>query len=103
MNLAQQYPEDFRRVVERAWSDESFKTLLLSDPVAAVEQEGIVVPETVKCSGIAFKVVEDTEAVRHLVLPPKPCEELCDLELAVVAGGKGGGKNAVGNAELYGG
>src|SRR4051812_44547830 len=93
MDLARQYPEAFRRVAERAWADEDFKALLLRDPVAAVEQEGVVVPEAVKHCGIAFKVVEDTEAVRHLVLPPPPADELSDLELAVVAGGKGGGKS----------
>ena len=91
MDLARQYPEAFRRVVERAWADSAFKALLLRDPVAAVEREGLAVPEGVQRSGVTFKVVEDTEAVRHLVLPPPPCDELSDLELAVVAGGKGGG------------
>jgi hypothetical protein len=90
MDLARQYPEDFRRVVERAWNDDSYKALLLRDPVAAVEQQGVAVPEAIKHSGITFKVIEDTESVRHLILPPKPSDELSDLELAVVAGGKSG-------------
>jgi hypothetical protein len=101
MDLASQYPEAFRRVVERAWGDEPFKALLLRDLVAAVEEEGVSVPEAVKRCGITFKVVEDTDAVRHHVLPPPPCDELSDLELAVVAGGKGGGEN--GNGAGYGG
>jgi hypothetical protein len=101
MDLARQYPEAFQRVVERAWGDDGFKARLLRDPIAAVEEEGLVVPETVKYAGIAFRVVEDTEAVRHLVLPPPPCDELSDLELAVVAGGKGGAKH--GSSEGYGG
>jgi hypothetical protein len=101
MNLAKQYPEAFRRVVERAWKDEAFKAQLLTDPVTAVAQEGIFVPEIVRRCGITFKVVEDTEAVRHLVLPPPPADELSDLELAVVAGGKGGGgKNRAGGSSV---
>jgi hypothetical protein len=101
MDLARQYPQAFRRVAERAWRDEPFKALLLRDPLAAVAQEGLAIPEAVKDSGTTFRVVEDTEAVRHLVLPPPPCDELSDLELAVVAGGKGGsGKK--GNGEGYG-
>jgi hypothetical protein len=98
MELAQQYPEAFRRVVERAWADEEFKALLLSDPIAAVAEEGVIVPESVLQSGIEFRVVEDTDTVRHLVLPAAPADELSDLELAVVAGGKGGGGKA-GNGE----
>ena len=75
MNLSHQYPEEFRRVAERAWNDESFKALLLRDLINAVRQEGIPVPEAVHCSGIDFKVVEDTETLRHIVLPLKPADE----------------------------
>ena len=35
MDLARQYPEEFRRVTDRAWADEAVRRLLLSDPVAA--------------------------------------------------------------------
>jgi hypothetical protein len=103
MDLTRQYPEEFRRVAERAWADESFKALLLRDPLAAIAQEGIAVPEAVRASGVTFKVVEDTDCLRHLVLPARPCDELSDLELAVVAGGKGGGNGIVGDAKLFGG
>jgi hypothetical protein len=96
MDLAREYPEEFRRVAERAWADESFRRLLLSDPVAAVAQEGISVPPAVLASGVRFRVVQDSELVRHLILPPPPSEELSDLELACVAGGKGKGGNGAG-------
>jgi hypothetical protein len=59
MDLAQHYPEAFRRVVERAWADEKFKSLLVSDPVAAAEREGIPVPYAVKQASLLFRVVAD--------------------------------------------
>jgi hypothetical protein len=99
MDLARQYPEEFRRVAERAWGDEGFRRRLLRDPVTAVAEEGVVVPEAVLAAGVRFRVVEDTDEVRHLVLPPRPADELSDLELACVAGGKGKG----GNGSGYGG
>jgi hypothetical protein len=102
VELAQQYPEAFRRVVERAWADEEFKTLLVSDPVAAVAEEGVIVPEAILQSGIEFRVVEDTDTVRHLVLPAAPADELSDLELAVVAGGKGGGGKSINGGSYSG-
>jgi hypothetical protein len=102
MDLSRQYPEEFRRVVERAWSDEDFKSLLLRDPLAAVAEEGLDIPEAVRGCGVRFRVVEDTDEVRHIVLPARPDDELSDLELAVVAGGKGGGKG-FGNGTGYNG
>jgi hypothetical protein len=91
-------------VVERAWNDEDFKSLLLRDPLAAVAEEGVEVPEGIRGCGVRFRVVEDSDAVRHIVLPARPDDELSDLELAVVAGGKGGGKGAtVGDATFFGG
>jgi hypothetical protein len=67
-----------------------------------VAEEGVIVPEAILQSGIEFRVVEDTDTVHHLVLPARPADELSDLELAVVAGGKGGGGKG-GNGEGYGG
>src|ERR1700722_6765205 len=101
MDLAHQYPAMFRRVAERAWSDEAYRELLLSDPLRAVAQEGVAVPEAVRACGVTFKVVEDSDPLRHIILPARPCDELSDLELAVVAGGKGGGgKNGADGAIL---
>ncbi len=76
--------QDYAKVVARAWSDEAFKAQLLSDPAAALKEVGVAVPE-----GVEVKVVENTATLFHLVLPPRPDEELSDEALDKVAGGTG--------------
>ena len=63
-------------LVAQAWSDESLKERLISDPAAVLAEYGIDVPE-----GIELRVVEDTDEVCHLVLPPSPSGDLLDEEL----------------------
>src|SRR5262249_51776509 len=70
------------KVIARAWRDPAFKAQLLADPVAALKQAGIPVPD-----GMTVKVVEDTNTQVHLVLPPKPVGELSDEALDRVAAG----------------
>ncbi len=74
--------QDYAKVVARAWSDEAFKAQLLSDPAAALKEAGVAVPD-----GVTVEVVENTETLFHLVLPPRPDEELSDEALEKVAGG----------------
>jgi hypothetical protein len=63
--------------------DEEFKQMLLTDPAAALKQEGIAVPD-----GVQIKAVENTDKVFHLVLPPKPSsDELDEEQLEQIAGG----------------
>ena len=57
-------PADGARVVARAWADPEYKALLLSDPEAALEQFGYRLPATTP----KLDVVENTEAVHHLVV-----------------------------------
>jgi hypothetical protein len=72
-----------QQVIAKAWADEEFKQMLLADPAAALKQEGIAVPE-----GVQVKVVENTDNVFHLVLPPKQAsDELSDQQLESAAGG----------------
>lgn len=68
-------------LVARAWSDEEFKTRLMNDPAAVLEEHGIEAP-----LGVTLKVVEDTEDVCHLVLPPSPAGDLIDEELTASIG-----------------
>ncbi len=64
-------------LVATAWSDDSLKRRLIEDPVTVLREHGIELPY-----GVAVKIVEDTDQVRHLVLPSSPSDELTDEELA---------------------
>ena len=54
-------------IVDRAATDPAFRQRLLSAPAAALQEAGIDVPE-----GSEVRVVENTEGLRHVVLPAKP-------------------------------
>jgi hypothetical protein len=69
------------QIVATAWADAEFKARLLADPRAVLAEHGIDAPD-----GVEFVVVEDTDAVRHLTLPPSPAGELADEELVGAAG-----------------
>ena len=64
------------RIIAQAWSDEDFKQALIDDPHSVLAEYGIDVP-----AGVAINVVEDTETVRHIVLPPRP-DDLTDEPLS---------------------
>lgn len=64
------------QVLARVWSDADFKERLIRDPRGVLAEHGIDLPE-----GHEITVLEDTDTVRHLVLPPAPTEELVDEEL----------------------
>ena len=61
--IAARSPADGARVVARAWTDPAFKLRLLEDPRAALAEVGYPV-----ASGAMLAVVENTEAVHHLVV-----------------------------------
>ncbi len=66
-------------VVTRALQDDAFRERLVADPAATLAAEGVALPE-----GVTVKVIEDTESVRHLVLPAA-ARALADEELDWVA------------------
>lgn len=66
----------------KVWSDPQFKQRLVQDPAGVMREQGIEVPQ-----GIDVRVVENTENVFYLVLPPRPSEEISDEQLESVAGG----------------
>jgi hypothetical protein len=73
----------YGQVVAKAWTDEAFRQQLLAEPATVLREQGIDFP-----AGLEVRVVEDTEQVRHLVLPRRPAEgELSEAELDQVAGG----------------
>ena len=69
------------KVIAKAWSDESFKEMLFSDPKAVLESQGVTVPQ-----GLEIKVVEQTKDCVYVIIPFKPedaeggswqCEDDC--------------------------
>ena len=72
----------FGKIVAKAWRDPAFKVELIANPAAALKAEGIDVP-----AGMTVTVVENTDKLFHLVLPPVPSDELSDEALDAVAGG----------------
>jgi Nitrile hydratase, alpha chain len=73
----------YARVVAQAWTDDSFKRRLLSDPAATLRTEGIEVPD-----GIEIRVVENTDTVIHFVLPAMS-GPLSDEQLEQISAGGG--------------
>ena len=73
---------DLAKIVAKAWRDPAFKAELIANPAAALKAEGIDVP-----AGMTVAVVENTDKLFHLVLPPVPTDELSDEALDAVAGG----------------
>ena len=63
-------------LVAEAWADENLKQRLINDPSAVLREYGIEVPYNIE-----LRVVEDTDTVRHLVMPANPSDELQDEEL----------------------
>lgn len=57
----------WKSIVTRAWTDDQFRQSLLADPAKVLAESGFKVP-----SGVDFKVVEDSDTQRHLILPPRP-------------------------------
>ncbi len=74
----------FQAVIQRAWQDETFKSQLLQNPKVTIEKViGTNLSDTLRVC-----VYEDTQTVKHLVVPINPAnEELNELDLMVVAGG----------------
>jgi hypothetical protein len=64
-------------LVSKVWSDDNLKQRLIDDPATVLEEHGIEVPY-----GVELKVVEDTDQVCHLVLPPSPSGDLLDEDLS---------------------
>ena len=82
----QEQTRQWGQVVARAWSDESYKRRLLSDPQAVLAEAGVPIPPNV-----TLQMHEATPTHLHLVLPPPPPgrkgDKLTEADLEQVAGG----------------
>jgi hypothetical protein len=82
MNTEQQ-AKQWGQIVTKASQDVKFRNRLLADPATVVKESGLEVP-----AGVQLRVLENSDYVLHLVLPPLQTEkELSDAELEGVAGG----------------
>lgn len=73
------------QLLSRAWSDKAFKKTLLSDTMKVLKENGIGAPD-----GVTIKAFEDTDKVKHLLIPRQQTGELSNSDLDRVAGGKKG-------------
>jgi hypothetical protein len=70
-------------IIEKAQSDPDFRKALLQDAKAAIEREfALSLPP-----GVEFKIIEETDTVRYIVLPSEQTGELSDSELMGISGG----------------
>ncbi len=79
---AQEQQQAISKIIAKAWADEAYTQRLINNPAALLKDEGVSVSD-----GITFKVVENTPALCHVILPQKPDGELTDEELEGAAGG----------------
>ena len=70
-----------KQLIDKADDDLAFRSRLLAEPRAVVEEEfGVEVPESLE-----LRVHEDSRSAVHLVLPPEPKLDMQQLQTA--AGG----------------
>src|SRR5262249_9407751 len=84
--MIQQLSDDllWSQLVARAWCDQGFMERLRSNPRAVLAENGLEVPADTEVQVVEGKeagVVDDTDTVRHFILPDCPPEELTDEEL----------------------
>ena len=74
--------------MNKAWADDDFKKRVLANPAAVLKEHGVEVPP-----GVQIRVVENTDQVLHLTMPPKSSsQELTEADMAAIAGGLAMGK-----------
>ena len=79
--MANETSNKMAQLMAKVAADETLRAQLIATPAAILKAEGIEVPE-----GLEIKVLENTDAVFHLVLPQNS-SELSDEDLDAVAGG----------------
>jgi hypothetical protein len=76
------FNQQWSRLVAKAWSDDSLRQRLLSDPRSVMEENGLPIPP-----GKEVRIVENSENVIYLPLAAKPSQaELSEEELSLATG-----------------
>ncbi len=78
----EEFQKAYGKVVAKAWADPDFKAKLLADPKTVLKENELEFPQDVE-----ILVVENTEEIVHLILPPVPTGQLSKAELENLAGG----------------
>lgn len=78
--MSENWKDRLSTVTARAWNDDAYRTRLKNEPTAVLKEAGVDVPEHLE-----VRVVEDSDTVAHMVIPPKP-EQVRDAKM----GGDGG-------------
>lgn len=75
----------FGEIIAKCWHDAAFKKRFMSEPKKVLAEFGMDLP-----AGLDVKVVENSDKVMYLTLPPNPktlSDELSDNQLDAVSGG----------------
>ena len=65
--MDREFEYQWGQLVARAWADPAFKARLIADPAGVLKEHGITPPP-----GVEISLLENTEKVMHLTLPPGP-------------------------------
>ena len=85
MASSEESAKKWSQLVAKAWTDEKLKKRLMDEPATVLREHGIEVP-----AGMDIRVVENTDKIAYLPLPPKPTgnvDQLNSEQLDSVAGG----------------
>jgi hypothetical protein len=63
------------QIIAKAWADEGFKQRLLKGADTVLRDEGVDIPQ-----GLEVRVVENTDKMFHIVLPPEPTRGALSFE-----------------------
>jgi hypothetical protein len=85
MATDQESTDKWARLVAKAWTDDKLRQRLTTDPKAVLKEHGLDVP-----SGMDVRVVENSDKVTYLTLPPKPAGDVTELTPDQLAGVSGG-------------
>ena len=91
--IQSEWGQKWGQIVSQASTDAAFKKRLMSDPKAILKEHGLELP-----SGVDVKIVENTDKLFHLTLPPPAsAQELSEADMAAIAGGMAAGKYTAGD------